>query len=105
MQLSNEGLTTAPGSYPGGLKGRAESDSAALKWRVLALCLHPIDQCGVRAGRPPQPFAAMKIDRPKPVRWCSAWSTPISVQNHGCSFSCVTPKFAAQNPLARSTVM
>src|SRR3954463_11940376 len=30
---------------------------------------------------------------------------PIRVQNHGFLFSCVTPKFAAQNPLARSTVM
>ncbi len=29
MQLSNERLTTAPGSCPECLKGRAESDSAA----------------------------------------------------------------------------
>src|SRR5665647_3687261 len=47
----------------------------------------------------------MKIDRPKPVRWCSAWSTPINVQNQGCLFSWVMPKLAAQYPLARSTVM
>src|SRR5207253_2634052 len=35
-------------------------------------------------------FAAMKIESPNPVRWCSAWSTPISDQNQGCSW--LTPK-------------
>ena len=40
----------------------------------------------------------MKIDRPKPVRWCSAWSTPISVQNHGCSS--VTPKVEVEKFVA-----
>src|SRR5215212_1343816 len=30
---------------------------------------------------------------------------PIRAQNHGCLFSCVTPKVAAQNPLARSMVI
>ena len=57
------------------------------------------------AGRYGPQFAAMKMERPKPVRWCSAWSTPIRVQNQGCSCSSVTPKREAQMPLARSTVM
>ena len=60
MRLSNERLTTATGSATEALIGS----------ELLG------------GGRPNQ-LAAMKIDRPKSVRWCSAWSTPINVQNHG----------------------
>jgi len=60
MRLSNERLTTAPSSATGNL----------------------IERHYRKTHRPNQ-LAAMKIDRPKSVRWCSAWSTPINVQNHG----------------------
>ena len=60
MQVSNERLTTATGSATEGL--------------IESLCSERL-----RANQ----FVAMKIDKPKSVRWCSDWSTPIKVQNQG----------------------
>ena len=58
MQLSNEGLTTEIGSYTEHLSSRAN--------RSAVMALH------APQSRWAQLLAAMKIDRPKPVRWCSA---------------------------------
>ena len=58
MQLSNEGLTTGIGSYTEHLSSRANRSAVWLSTRPQS--------------RWAQLLAAMKIDRPKPVRWCSA---------------------------------
>ena len=55
MQLSNEGLTTEIGSYTEHLSSRAN--------RSALMAFHALQ------SRWAQLLAAMKIDRPKPVRW------------------------------------
>lgn len=67
MQFPNEKLTTRTKSGRTALQSGSESERGH----------DPIAGDG-------QPLNAMTIDRPKPVRWCNAWSTPISVQNQGC---------------------
>ena len=132
VQFSNERLTTLPGSHPG-VVAREPRINGLGSGRLVAilrdarLSAGPQDEvcscersptphgeearsavsnhagpAATPAGRRAQ-FAAMKMERPKPVRWCRAWSTPIRVQNQGCARS--TPKLAETRPLARSIVM
>src|SRR5512142_515663 len=68
VQPSNEGLTTGDGNHRGSLKERAESDSAAHQAARARPVLVPDRSTRSSRARPPQPFAAMKIESPKSVR-------------------------------------
>jgi hypothetical protein len=73
-----------PDEFPAELQDRTGPPEGC--WRASCsgeLCTSGGDHAGYRSvNRQDQPFAAMKIDKAKPVRWCSAWSMPISHQNH-----------------------
>jgi hypothetical protein len=49
----------------------AESDSATTTSAAILRECSNLRKAST-SGRRAQPFAAMKIDSPKPVRWCSA---------------------------------